>query len=128
MADSISIQSAEAVLDYCESVIIVPEIAIEEPGYIKSLSIKDSAHAKHEFHAMTQMAYFQFQDDELNIEEIDSSLTIIFGAQDIELGGGMILCRNLKGEFRVFVHAVQNRKKLLEAAYRYCTRWVRLDI
>ena len=128
MADTIVIQSAAVTIDDCESVIIVPEIAVEEPGYINSLTIKDSAHAKHEFHAMAQMAYFQFQDDELSIEEIESSLNVVLGTQNIELSGGMILCRNLSGEFRVLIHATQDRKKLLEAAYRYCTRWVRLDI
>lgn len=128
MADTIVIQSAAVTIDDCESVIIVPEIAVEEPGYINSLTIKNSAHAKHEFHAMAQMAYFQFQDDELSIEEIESSLNVILGDQNIELSGGMILCRNLSGEFRVLIHATQDRKKLLEAAYRYCTRWVRLDI
>ncbi|NOR24325.1 MAG: hypothetical protein GQ542_08010 [Desulforhopalus sp.] len=128
MADTIVIQSAAVTIDDCESVIIVPEIAVEEPGYINSLTIKNSAHAKHEFHAMAQMAYFQFQDDELSIEEIESSLNVVLGTQNIELSGGMILCRNLSGEFRVLIHATQDRKKLLEAAYRYCTRWVRLDI
>ena len=128
MADTIVIQSAAVTIDECESVIIVPEIAVEEPGYINSLTIKDSAHAKHEFHAMAQMAYFQFQDDELSIEEIESSLNVILGTQNVELSSGMILCRNVAGDFRVLVHATQDRKKLLEAAYRYCTRWVRLDI
>lgn len=128
MADTIVIQSAAETIDNCESVIIVPEIAVEEPGYINSLTIKDSAHAKHEFHTMAQMAYFQFQDDELSIEEIESSLNVILGTQNIELSGGMILCRNLSGDFRVLIHATQERKKLLEAAYRYCTRWIRLDI
>jgi hypothetical protein len=128
MSDTITIKSASVTINDCESVIIVPEIAVKEPGYINALTVKDSAHAKHEFHAMAQMAYYQFQDDELAIDEIDSSLTVIFGTQNVELSAGMILCRNLTGEFRVLVHATQNRKKLLEAVYRYCTRWVRLDI
>lgn len=128
MADTIVIQSAAVTIDDCESVLIVPEIAVEEPGYITSLTIKDSAHAKHEFHAMAQMAYFMFQDDELSVEEIESSINVTLGTQNIELSGGMLLCRNLDGEFRVLIHTTQNKKKLLEAAYRYCTRWVRLDI
>lgn len=128
MADIIVVRSATVIINDCESVIIVPEIAVEKPGYINTLTIKDSAHAKHEFHAMAQMAYFQFQDDELSIEEIESSLSVDLGTQNVELSGGMILCRNVTGEFRVLAHVMQDRKKLLEAAYRYCTRWVRLDI
>ncbi len=128
MADTIVIQSAAAAIDSCESVIIVPQIAIEEPGYINCLTIKDSAHAKHEFHAMAQMAYFQFQDSELTVEEVDSALTVISGTQKIEVNDGMLLCRSLDGEFRAFFHPMQDKKKLLETANRYCTRWVRLDI
>ena len=128
MVETIVIQSAAAAIDSCESVIIVPQIAVEEPGYINCLTTKDSAHAKHEFHAMAQMAYFQFQDGELNVEEVESSLTIISGTEKIEVSDGMILCRNLDGKFRALFHPLLNRKKLLEAAYRYCTRWVRLDI
>jgi hypothetical protein len=112
----------------CESVILVPEIALQEAGYIKMFSVKDSGHAKHEYHAMTQMAYFQFQDDELEIAEIDFPLTITWGTEVHEMESGMVLYRDIDGSFHVLVHVFQNRKKLLEAAYRYCTRWVRLDI
>ena len=112
----------------CVSIIIVPEIAIKEAGYIKMLTVKDAAHAKHEYHAMAQMAYFQFQDEELEIQEIDSVITITCGEENIELSDGMIICRDHTGDFHVLIHARQNRKKILEAAYRYCARWVRLDL
>lgn len=128
MSNIITIQTVFCTLTECESVIIVPEIATQEAGYIKTFTIKDSAHAKHEYHAMAQMAYFQFQDDELDFTEIDSVVTITSGEEKIELDGGLILCRNSDGSYPIFVHKLQNKKKLLEAAYRYCTRWVRLDI
>ncbi len=128
MSDPITIQTSSLTFGDFESVIIVPENVVKEPGYISTFTIKDSAHAKHEFHAMAQMAYFQYQDDELVFDEIDSSLAVIHGTQQVELDSGMVLCRKSNGEFRVLVHVMQNRKKLLEAVYRYCTRWVRLDI
>jgi hypothetical protein len=128
MSTSIIIRFAETVITNCESVILVPEIAVQEAGYIKTFTVKDSAHAKHEYHALAQMAYFQFQDDELLMLEIDSPLTITSGTDVLEITGGMVLYRDTAGAFHVVVHALQNRKKLLEAAYRYCTRWVRLDI
>jgi len=128
MSAPITIQFAETVITDCESVILVPENAVQEAGYIKSFTIKDSGHAKHEYHAMAQMAYFQFQDDELAIIEIESPLTITLGEERHEMAGGMVLYRDTAGLFHVLVHTLQNRKKLLEAAYRYCTRWVRLDI
>ena len=128
MTESIVISSEENILAECVSTIIVPELAIKEAGYIKMFTVKDGAHAKHEYHAMAQMAYFQFQDEELEIQEIQSTITIACGGENIDLNSGMVIYRDQAGEFHVLVHAVQNRKKILEAAYRYCTRWVRLDI
>lgn len=124
----ITLQIAETVITDCESVILVPEIAVQEAGYIKTFTVKNSGHAKHEYHTMAQIAYFQFQDDELAITEINSPLTITSGAEVSEMAGGMVMYRDMTGSFHVLVHEMQNRKKLLEAAYRYCTRWVRLDI
>ncbi len=65
---------------------------------------------------------------ELEIQDIQSTITIIYGEEKIDINGGMVICRDRAGEFHVLIHAMQNRKKILEAAYRYCTRWVRLDI
>jgi len=128
MSTFISIVSGEKILAESETVIIVPEKSIEEAGYIKMFTVKDDAHAKHEYHAMAQMAYFQYQDDELEIQEIEDSVTVSCGEETVDLDSGMLLCRSRSGEFLVFMHAMLNRKKLLEAVYRYCTRWVRLDI
>jgi hypothetical protein len=128
MTTKITIQSVTKTITDCESVIIVPEVAINEAGYIKTFTVKNNAHAKHEYHAMAQMAYFQFQDDELEVVEIDSLATIRYGDESFELDRGLILCRNTDGAFNVLIHVQQNKKKLFEAAYRYCTRWVRLDI
>lgn len=124
----ISIQSPTRTLEACETVIIVPEKAADEAGYIQTFTAKDSGHAKHEYHALAQMAYFQLQDDELDIREADSPLIVLTAGERVELLGGMIVCRQVTGEVYVLVQAGQNRKKLLEAAYRWCARWVRLDI
>ena len=128
MNDSIIIEGAATTIKDCQTVIVVPEIALKEAGYITTFTKKDSGHAKHEFHALSQMAYFQFQDDELEISEIDCPLTISCGTQHTELSGGLVISRDLAGKLHILVHPRQNRKKLLETAYRYCTRWVRLDI
>ena len=128
MSERIRIESDQKILCSCESVIIIPEIAIKEPGYINVMTTKDQAHAKHEYHAMAQMAYFQFQDDELEITEVKNTIIIASKEESVTLDGGMILAREPSGEFLVFVQPMQNKKKLLETGYRYCTRWVRLDI
>ena len=128
MSTIITIETASFALSDCESIIIVPERAVQEAGYIKTFTIKDSAHAKHEYHAMAQMAYFQFQDDELDVVGVDSMVTVTSGKERFDVVDGLIMYRVTDGSFHVVVHKMQNKKKLLEAAYRYCTRWVRLDI
>ena len=128
MSGIISIHSAASNIEDCETIIVIPEKAVQEAGYIQMLSVKESGHAKHEYHALAQMAYFQMQDDELDIREIDSPLTIRTSAESIELDGGLLICRDKTGEMYALIQVGQNRKELLEAAYRYCTRWVRLDI
>lgn len=128
MKRSILITSGEDILLDCVSIIIVPEIAINEAGHIKMFTVKDAANAKHEYHAMAQMAYFQHQDDELAVQEVESTISISSAEEGIELSDGMVICRTQTGEFYVLIHSGQSRKKILEAAYRYCTRWVRLDI
>lgn len=128
MNDTIVIKYDKIQITDCESVIVVPEIAIREAGYMQTFTIKDSGHAKHEYHAMAQMAYFQFQDDELEVIELNSPVTVSYGAESIQIEAGMVIYRDKGGAFFVMIHALQNRKKILETAYRYCTRWVRLDI
>lgn len=120
--------SGEGVAEQCRTVLVVPERAIAEPGYIKAYAATDGAGAKHEYHALAQMAYFQFQDDELDCEEVASPLDVDDGVEVQRVEDGMILCRDTLGAVSALVFSGQNRKKLLEAAYRYCTRWVRLDI
>ncbi len=126
--NTIAIQGVDVTIEDCETVIVIPEIAVSEPGYIKTYSRNESGNAKHEFHALAQMVYFQFQDEELEIVGINSPLTISNGTESTELRDGLVLCRDRARELHVLALAGQNRKKLLEAAYRYCTRWVRLDI
>ena len=128
MSTTIRIESASITITDCESVILVPERALQEAGFIKTFTIKESGHAKHEYHALAQMAYFQYQDDELVVEEIDSPLTVICGTETVKMDSGMVLYRDVNGSFHVLIHGSEKRKKLLEATYRYCTRWVRLDI
>lgn len=112
----------------CSSIILVPENAVAEPGYIRTMTIRESAHAKHEYHAMAQMAYFQFQDDELEITPLSGSLRVTVRGQTEELAAGLVLYRDGEGRFHALMHEGQDGKRLIEAAYRFCTRWIRLDI
>lgn len=108
--------------------ILVPEIALTEPGYIKTMTVSMEAHSKHEFFAMAQMAYFQFQDDELSIKRVNGPIRLNLSETIEEIACGMVICRDSNGELHVILHEQLNAKKMLEATNRYCTRWVRLDI
>ena len=112
----------------CSSILIVPEMALTEPGYIKALTSGSGANAKHEFHALAQMAYFQYQDDELEIDLLRGSCRILRESNDETLESGLLIYRSSDGTIHIDAHGDVNCKKLLEAANRYCTRWVRLDI
>ncbi len=112
----------------CVSAILVPDVALDEPGYIKTFSAQSGSHSKHEFQAMAQMAYYQFQDDELDLVAIDGEIQIFYQDTLEEVATGMVIYRGDDGEFHVVIHDSLNKKKMLEATNRYCTRWVRLDI
>ncbi len=112
----------------CVSAILVPEIAISEPGYIKTVTTNADAHSKHEFYAMAQMAYYQYQDDELDIVSVTAPVTVRMNDTVEEIVSGMIIYRDGNGEIHAVMHDHLNRKKIFESTNRYCTRWVRLDI
>lgn len=128
MSGFVVIKGVDRTISDCETVIVVPEIAEAEAGYIKTFSRKESGNAKHEFHALAQMVYFRIQDGDMEVSEINFPVTICYASDCTELQAGLILYLNQVGEMRVLAHTGQNHKKLVEAAYRYCTRWVRLDI
>ncbi|MBW2602006.1 MAG: hypothetical protein JRD47_08820 [Deltaproteobacteria bacterium] len=126
--DSIRVHTAEGKTIKCSTVILVPEIALSEAGHIKLLSCNSSPQAKHEFHALAQMAFIQFQDEELEINMATESIKLEWNGENIEVSSGMVIYRDLSGGLEVFCHSGQLQRKLLEAAHRFCARWIRLDI
>jgi hypothetical protein len=83
---------------------------------------------KHEFQALAQTGYYQFQDDELDYCETVGRIEVVHGMEQELLEDGMVLFKDAGGAIRAVVHRSARPKKLLEAANRWCTRWVRLDI
>ena len=124
----ISISTSDHSVDDCKTVIIVPVIAEHEPGYIKVLTASIDSGSKHEFQALAQMAYYQIQDDELNIELMRGECSIVWGNEVETMDSGLVIYRSQDGMIHVIAHHGVRFKKLLEVANRYCTRWVRLDI
>jgi hypothetical protein len=109
-------------------VIVVPEQAQSEGGYIRAFSSEQSGQSKHLYQAMAQTAYFLDQDDELTVRQYLQPLSVRCGGEELLLERGLAIVRTVDGSQEVLVVGPVNRKKLLEAANRYCTRWVRLDI
>ncbi len=111
----------------CDCLLIIPEKAVDEPGYIKAMHPSGTIN-KHEFHALAQTGYYQFQDDELDYCETAGQMKVVRRAEIEALEDGMILYRDTGGSIKAVIHQAARTKKLLEAANRFCTRWVRLDI
>ena len=111
----------------CDCLLIIPERAVDEPGYIKAMHPSGTTN-KHEFHALAQTGYYQFQDDELDYCKTAGLMEVVRGAEKESPEDGMILFRDTGGSIRAVAHQSARIKKLLETANRYCTRWVRLDI
>ena len=111
----------------CMAVLLVPQQALKEPGYIRGMT-ESPGEDKHALQTLAQTAYYQYQDDELQIAELHGPCRISSPDGTEELVSGMIIYRSVAGAIRAAAHGGLNCKKLLEAAHRYCTRWVRLDI
>jgi hypothetical protein len=124
----IEISSDSSLVGQGVSAILVPEIALTEPGYIKTMAVNMTASTKHEFFALAQMAYYQYQDGELAISEVAGPLTVRWSGETETLEHGVLIYRDEAGKLHVLSHGLLSQKKMLEAANRYCTRWVRLDI
>lgn len=125
--NSIEISYLDVRISDCLCALIVPAQAVDEPGYIKGVSGTGSSN-KHEFHALAQTAYYQFQDDELTVERISEQIVITSGETLEVLNAGLVIYRDAGGKIQVVVHQDMNLRRLLEAANRFCTRWIRLDI
>lgn len=111
----------------CLCVLIIPAKAVDEPGYIKGMHYTGNSD-KHEFRALAQTGYYQFQDDELEVEITGGPITVTHLNESEQLAEGMVLYRAVGGAIRAIAHGSALPAKLLETANRYCTRWVRLDI
>jgi hypothetical protein len=111
----------------CDCLLIIPQRAIDEHGYIKAMHHSATGN-KHEFQALAQTGYYQYQDDELDCCSTAGTIEVIHGTEKESIEDGMVLFRDAGGGIRAVAHESAPAKKLLEAANRWCTRWVRLDI
>ena len=125
---SITIRSADSAVIACRCAIIIPASAVIEAGHIRTLTTDSAAHSKHQFHAMTQIALFQFQEGELEVGAACGPLIIQWKDETETIAAGVVLCLDSQGDLHLVGNPAQNVSKLLQLAHRFCTRWVRLDI
>ncbi len=126
--DSIIIRFEDDTMTECSSAIIIPENAMMEAGYIRTLTTNSTAHSKHEFHAIAQIALSQFQEGELEVEAVYGPFTIQWKNEIETITAGVVVFRDLQGNLHLIGNSGQNVNSLLQLAHRFCTRWVRLDI
>lgn len=126
--DSITIRFEDDTATECSSAIIIPERAMIEAGHIRTLTTKSTAHSKHEFHAIAQIALSRFQDGDLEIETVDGPFTIQWKNGIVTITAGVLVLLDSQGNLHLIDNSGQNVKKLLQLAHRFCTRWIRLDI
>lgn len=112
----------------CMAVIAVPEIALTEPGHIRTFTAGPTALSKHEFHALGQMALMQFEDGETTPRKAGGGLDLTAGNETLRIESGAVICRLDSGELAIYTNADRPIRKYLETANRFCTRWIRLDI
>jgi hypothetical protein len=86
------------------------------------------AHSKHEFHAMAQIALTRFEDGELDIEAVHGPLTVEWKNELEIITAGVVVFLDPERNLHLIAHPGQDPKKLLQAAHRFFTRWIRLDI
>ena len=125
--DAIIIRFDDTVTE-CSSAIIIPERAITEAGYITTMTASAEAHSIHKFHAMAEIALSRFEEGELDIQTVRGPLTVEWKNEVEIITAGVVVFLDSEGNFHLIAHPGQDGKKLLQAAHRFFTRWIRLNI
>lgn len=122
-----SIQYENNHIDDCQYAILVPKQALSG-ARIVLIGAETNAQSKHSLHALSQMAFYQYQDNELEPAIMSGNCTVTGGTISETIDNGLIIVRQSNGIITILIHPDLKAKPLLEAAHRYCTRWIRLDI
>jgi hypothetical protein len=112
----------------CTAVIAVSGRALAEAGHIRALTEGRSGQSKYEFHALAQMALIQFEEGQLKPLAVAGTIRVTAGDERMELKEGLLIGRLETGQIVLLLNAGGSARKFLEAAHRFCARWVRLDL
>jgi hypothetical protein len=121
---------AAAPLAEAVTVIVVPAEAPGDAGRIVLATASATATAKHDLRALAQMALFDVEEGALTPEPVPRGCMVRIGTggDARTLDRGLVIVRDVRGAPRVLAVGDDDARKLLAAAYRYTTRWVRLDV
>lgn len=113
-----------------ETAIMVPLDSIHYPDKLGGLTTGSRSDAKHTFHALSQIALYDFEDENLYLEQVPEGRTLRIKDDncDVRIEQGLLILRDLDGKVFVVAHDHVDVYRLLKFAHRQCTRWVRLDI
>jgi len=128
MNDFLEIIASGKLLCRCISAIVVPKVALAEPAYVRTLALQSTVQSKHEFFALSQISRIQFSEGELLHHVVTGHLEVKGAGGAIDLADGMIISRSVASYLAVFANTQSPLGKFFEAAERFCTRWIRLDI
>ena len=114
----------------CTLAILVPETALAGEGQIKGLAAVHTSQRKHDFHALAQTALMQIEYGELAPVKVEGSIRVSAtdGEEPLELDKGLLIGRLASGEIVLLSNTDEPSRKLLSAALRFFTRWIRLDL
>lgn len=129
-AITFEILNQEKVLSSAQVVIVVPADAPEYPEKITSFTTESPANAKHAYHALSQIALVDFEDNILDFHHVPKGTSLIVRNKTVvkTIDRGLVITRDSQGKVHMFCHEDMDKYSLLKFAHRFCTRWIRLDI
>ncbi len=126
----LKVYAGDEMLAEVETLLFVPFDAPEYPDKFRGETLQSPANAKHAYHALSQIALYDFEDGILEVRTVpaDAPLSVKGDQTRGQVEKGLVITRSAEGKVMAFVHEGQDAKGLLKFAHRYCTRWIRLDI
>ncbi len=124
------IKDGENLLMKADTAILVPADSPDYPDRLTGCVAGSEADAKHTYHALSQIALYDYEDKVLEVETIQPGhpLRACNKGSDSSLDKGLIIVRDMSGKIRILAHRGVGVYDLLKFAHRHCTRWIRLDI
>jgi len=130
MGSRIVVQAGEDVLAEADTVLLVPHDAPTYPDRMTGMLCGSLAQSKHTYHALSQIALYDYEDRILPVEEVARGVPLTVRKDEGEhvLENGLVILRSQGGAVRVLAHSGLDPRRLLVFANRHCTRWIRLDL